>query len=54
MPACSFGVAGAAARVRISEHPDLLQLAAIQPVQFQDATRPGLQHYLVSEFLVAF
>ena len=50
LPACSFGIARAAARVRISKHLDLLQLAAIPPVEFQDATMPGLQHNSASEF----
>ena len=36
---CPFGVAGAAARVEISEHPNFLQLLAILLVEFQDVTR---------------
>ena len=36
---CFFGVAEAAARVGIFKHFDLLQLAAIPPVEFQDETR---------------
>ena len=38
------GCGGVAARVGIIKHPDLLQLTAIPPVEFQEATRPGLQH----------
>ena len=38
--ACPFGVAGEA-RVGIYKHFDLLQLAAISQIEFQDATRPG-------------
>ena len=41
LPACPFEFAGAVARVGISKHLNLLQLAAIPPVEFQDAVRPG-------------
>ena len=40
-PACPFGVAGAAVQVGISNHPNLMQLAAIFVVEFQDETRPA-------------
>ena len=39
-----FGVAGVAARVGTFKHFDLLQIAEIPPVEFQDATKPGLEH----------
>ena len=52
LPACPYGVAGAAAQVGISQHPDLLQLAAIPPLEFQNATRSGLQHNSAIELWV--
>ena len=51
-PAYSFVFAEAAARVGISKHPDRLQVAAILPVEFEDETRPGIQHNPASEFWV--
>ena len=51
-PACPFGVAGPAARVGISKHPDLLRLAVISLVEFQDVTKRGLQHNSASQFRV--
>ena len=48
-----FEISGAAARVDIFNHPNLLQLVTILPVEFQDSTRPGLQHNSASEFWLA-
>ena len=48
--ACPFGVVGTAARIGISKHPNLLQLAAILLVKFQDVTMPDLQQNFASLF----
>ena len=49
-----FLFAGAAAQIEISKHPDLLQLAAILLMVFQNVIRPGLQHNSASELWVTF